>query len=332
MIPETLVPKESPLDWKDSLQQVVRNVSELLEILKIDPAHTPFDCDPQFPLRVPREFVAKMREGDINDPLLRQVLPLNTENEARTDYTFDPLQEPANSPLPGILHKFSGRVLFTLTKACAVHCRYCFRRHFPYEEHTPNRAEWLKNLAYIQADPSIREVILSGGDPLCLSDEWLATLIQALADIPQVQILRIHTRFPVMIPHRITTGLIQALKSRLSLVWVFHINHPYEIDGTFIKALAPLKTLGWTLLNQSVLLRGVNDEASVLIDLSHRLFEAGILPYYIHLLDRVQGTHHFDIPLKRALALKSAQQAALPGYLFPRWARETPGYPHKLLL
>lgn len=318
--------------WKHSLQQAVRSVDELLSLLNIlDPLDV--DVDSHFPLRVPREFIAKMRLRDPNDPLLLQILPLKEENIRVPLYTTDPVQERAANIHPGIIHKYPSKVLLTPTGACAVHCRYCFRRHYPYQENTPNEAQWAQNMAYIHSKPEITEVILSGGDPLSLSDIKLSALIKMIEHIPHIQIVRIHTRFPVMIPSRITDLLLDAVTSaRLQTVFVLHINHPNEIDAALADAVHALRARGFTVLNQSALLKGVNDHSDTLIELSYRLFQAGILPYYINLLDKVAGAHHFDIPRSEAIKLMSRQQAALPGYLMPKWVVDQPGAQSKISL
>ena len=330
MIPQNPPQQEPMLPWKRSLQQVVREVDKLLSLLSLTRDDLSVDCDPHFPLRVPLEFIQKMRMGDPNDPLLRQVLPLREENQTKAGFTLDYLSEKQTNPIPGILHKYSARVLLTPTRACAVHCRYCFRRHFPYEENAPSLAEWEKNLAYIRERPDIHEVILSGGDPLSLSDGFLKTLIGLIADIPHVKLLRFHTRFPVMIPSRINDQFMDHIHSRLLTTVVLHVNHPNEIDEELQQSVSLLKKNNITVLSQSVLLKGVNNDASVLTQLSYKLFEAGILPYYIHLLDRITGTHHFEVAESEAALLMHAQQLALPGYLMPRWVREVPGEGSKI--
>lgn len=327
---QNVVLQKSPIAWKKSLQQVVRSVSELLVLLNL--SIDDVDCDPTFPLRVPREFIAKMKPGDPHDPLLRQVLPLQEEHRLVEGYTTDPVGEKAANPAPGLLHKFPSRVLLTPTGACAVHCRYCFRRHFPYSENTPSRFEWDKSLDYVRQDPNIREVILSGGDPLSLQDAAIGQLIGLIAAIPHIQLLRFHTRFPVMIPSRITPELLQNIQCRLPTTFVLHINHPNEIDTALKEAVQCLKQAGILVLNQSGLLKGVNDSVDTLIELSYQLFAAGILPYYMNCLDKVAGAHHFDLPLTTARQLMKAQQEALPGYLMPRWMVEVPGEKSKIPL
>lgn len=280
----------------------------------------------QFALKVPRSFVAKMRCGDVNDPLLRQVLPLTDEQLPVSGYVTDPLEELDNNPLKGLIHKYRGRVLLTVAPACAVNCRYCFRRHFPYQDNSPARAEWQQVLEYIQADTSVNEVILSGGDPLLAPDRQLSWLVSALNDIAHLKRLRIHTRLPVVIPQRVDAALLGWLQAtRLQAVVVLHINHANEIDEQLVKKVSELKAVGATILNQSVLLKGVNDSAVALSALSEALFAAGILPYYLHVLDKTAGTAHFDCSDARAVELHNELLASLPGFLVPKLVREVPG-------
>ncbi|CAN5360268.1 EF-P beta-lysylation protein EpmB [soil metagenome] len=287
----------------------------------------------QFPLRVPRGFIARMRPGDPYDPLLRQVLPIEAECGQSAGFEIDPLGEHALCTGDGVLQKYAGRALLLTTGACAVHCRYCFRRHFPYAHETAAAGGWAAALDHIRRTPDLREVILSGGDPLSLADHKLARLAESLVAIPHVERLRIHTRQPIVLPERVDDGLTGWL-ARLSLhkIVVVHCNHPNEIDATVRSALQRLRDCGVTLLNQAVLLRGINDSAQVLVTLSEALFSAGVLPYYLHLLDPVQGTAHFDVPEDRAVAILGAVAGRLPGYLVPRLAREVAGRPAKTVL
>lgn len=285
----------------------------------------------QFPLRVPRGYVARMRPGDPDDPLLRQVLPLHEDLGALAGFAADPVGDLEAMPVPGLLHKYAGRVLLVATGACAVHCRYCFRRHFPYGEAHAAPRQWEAALSYIRRDASIEEVILSGGDPLSLSDRRLAELARALADIPHLRRLRIHTRQPIVLPERVDAALLRWLSAcPLQTVVVLHCNHANEIGPEVRTAIAALRDTGATLLNQAVLLRGVNDRLEELSALSRALFEAGVLPYYLHLLDRVTGAAHFEVPESEAIALHNELNGLLPGYLVPRLVREEKGAPSKL--
>jgi EF-P beta-lysylation protein EpmB len=286
-----------------------------------------------FGLRVPRSYVARMRHGDPDDPLLRQVLPLGEELAATTGFGADPLGEHASVRAPALLQKYHGRALLITTPACAVHCRYCFRREFPYAEVSGDAARWSLALAEIAGDPSLTEVILSGGDPLSLGDERLGDLLARLSAIPHVRRLRLHTRTPVVLPSRVDEGLEACLRrSGRPVVLVLHSNHPDELDADVAAACARLSACGVRLLNQSVLLKGVNDDPAVLQTLSERLFEIGVLPYYLHLLDRVRGAAHFEVSEEEGRRIAGDLAAKLPGYLVPRLVRETAGAPAKLAL
>ena len=320
--------------WQSLLAEAVKSTDELLRLLEIDPsAMNILPLDNDFPLRVPRGFISRMASGDINDPLLRQVLPVQEEMQPNTGYLPDPLDEQQTMQVPGLLHKYTGRALLTTTGACAVHCRYCFRRHFPYNEANPAVDNWEDSINWIKQNPDIREIILSGGDPLSLPDSRLHTLSKRLSELPGLHTLRIHTRLPIVLPERIDEGFLTWVGSqKLHVVMVVHSNHPNEIDGNVCKALNRLKQAGVTLLNQSVLLRGINDTATTLIRLSETLFSAGVLPYYLHQLDRVQGAAHFEVIDAIAITLIEEVRAALPGYLVPRLVRELPGESGKTAL
>jgi EF-P beta-lysylation protein EpmB len=321
--------------WQDAFAGAIRDPAELLRMLNLDPALLPAAqaTAARFPLRVPRGFIARMRSGDPDDPLLRQVLPLAAELEPAPGFVADPLDEQATQAAPGVLHKYPGRALLITTGACAVHCRYCFRREFPYAEHHAGVDEWRPALAYLAGDSSVREVILSGGDPLALSDRRLGELLTALDRIPHLERLRIHSRIPVVLPERIDSGLLETLvRTRLRLVVVIHANHPREIDEAVGVALQRLAGIGATLLNQTVLLWGVNDAPGILAELSETLFAARVLPYYLHLLDPVCGTAHFAVKESAALAIMKGLRQRLPGYLAPRLVREQPGQRAKTLV
>jgi EF-P beta-lysylation protein EpmB len=317
-----------PADWKRLWRDAVRDPRELLALLALEPlaAHISDAAAAQFPLRVPRGFVARMRRGDAHDPLLRQVLPLDEEDRPMPGYGVDAVGDAAARTATGVLQKYRGRALLVATGSCAIHCRYCFRRHFPYGEETATRDGWHDALERIRGDDSIDEVILSGGDPLSLATSKLAELTDALASIRHVRRLRIHSRLPVVLPERVDAGLLRWLGA---LPWplavVIHANHANEFDAGVDAALARLRDTGATLLNQAVLLHGVNDSVDTLAGLSERAYVAGVLPYYLHQLDRVDGTSHFEVGDDIALALHSALAARLPGYLVPRLVREVPG-------
>jgi L-lysine 2,3-aminomutase len=328
IIPLKQMPRQSD-GWTNALTQALTDPQQLLARLEL--TLDDVDCAPDFPLRVPLAFVDRMRPRDPHDPLLRQILPRTVERQSIDGFSDDPLTESAATRAPGVIQKYHGRVLLITTPVCAVHCRYCFRRAFPYAEH--QHAVTSEHLTVLESDASISEVILSGGDPLMLKDAPLARLVAQLEAVAHLRRLRIHTRVPVVIPERVTLELLELLqRTRLATSVVLHVNHPNEIAGGFVAALAALAGSGVTLLNQSVLLAGVNDDAKVLAELSQRLFEHRVLPYYLHLPDRVTGTHHFDVAEATGRALLGELARTLPGYLVPRLAREVPGAPAKQLL
>lgn len=317
--------------WQQELADAIRDPAELLSLLQLNAALLPAAqaAAAQFPLRVPRGFVRRMRPGDPQDPLLRQVLPLADELQPAQDYLSDPVGDLKALQTGGVIHKYHGRVLLVATGACAIHCRYCFRRHFPYAEANAAAGSFAQALTYIEARPEISEVILSGGDPLVLNDRRLGELAQALAAIPHLRRLRIHSRLPIVLPSRIDTELLAWFAgTRLKPVLVVHANHPRELDAEVAAAATRLREHGVALLNQAVLLAGINDDADVLVELSERLFALGIQPYYLHALDKVQGASHFnsDAVLRE---LMPALRARLPGYLVPRAVREEAGQPSK---
>ena len=317
-----------PVRWQQALREAVRDPRELLDLLGLDRLAPRLSDEAmvQFPLRVPRGFVARMRRGDPSDPLLRQVLPLDDEMRPMPGFGLDAVGDGAAKTAPGVIQKYRGRALLVATGSCAIHCRYCFRRHFPYAEETAARDGWREAVDLIRQDASIEEVLLSGGDPLSLSNGKLAELTGALADIPHLRRLRIHSRLPIVVPERVDDGLMGWLST---LPWpvtlVVHANHANEFDGTVDAALGRLRAAGVHLLNQAVLLRGVNDSVDALGALSERGFAAGVLPYYLHQLDRVAGVAHFEVDDARARALHAGLAVRLSGYLVPRLVREIPG-------
>jgi EF-P beta-lysylation protein EpmB len=317
--------------WQKELGEVITEPERLLALLSITPNDyiQHFKARTLFPVRVPLSFIKRMKKGDINDPLLKQVMPLSKEFLITDGYSSDPLDE-HDTVAEGLLHKYKHRVLMIVKTGCAINCRYCFRRHFPYQDNSPNKKRWQSALDYIAAHNEINEVIFSGGDPLMASDDHLAWLIEQIEKIPHVTRLRIHSRLPVVIPKRITKGLVTLLKqSRLKATMVLHINHPNEINHELIAALEPLREARIPLFNQSVLLRGVNDDANVLITLSEVLFDAGIQPYYLHLFDAVQGAAHFDVLEENAVEIVKTMLASLPGFLMPKLVREIAGQANK---
>ncbi|SMB49844.1 putative lysine aminomutase [Serratia proteamaculans] len=319
-------------DWLHQLADVITDPDELLQLLSLN-THPELpqgrEARQLFALRVPRAFAARMRPGDANDPLLRQVLTVSEEFINAPGFTTDPLDE-QRSVVPGLLHKYRNRALLLVKGGCAVNCRYCFRRHFPYQDNQGNKANWRQALDYIRQHPELDEIIFSGGDPLMAKDHELDWLIGELEAITHLKRLRIHTRLPVVIPARITPELCRRLSaSRLQVLMVTHINHANEIDRELQASMAQLRLAGVTLLNQSVLLRGINDDADTLAALSNALFDASILPYYIHVLDKVQGAAHFMVSDDEARAIMQALLSKISGYLVPRLTREVGGKPSK---
>ncbi|WP_343554794.1 EF-P beta-lysylation protein EpmB [Pantoea sp.] len=319
-------------DWLQQLADVVTEPAELLQLLSLD-QHADLaagaDARKLFALRVPRAFIARMKKGDAADPLLLQVLTSRQEFNDAPGYSTDPLDE-QSSVVPGLLHKYRNRALLLVKGGCAVNCRYCFRRHFPYQDNQGNKRNWQAALDYIAQHPELDEIIFSGGDPLMAKDHELAWLIDELEKIPHLKRLRIHSRLPVVIPARITEKLCQMLaETRLQVLMVSHINHAQEIGDALRDGMQLLKRAGVTLLNQSVLLRGVNDDAQTLANLSNALFDAGILPYYLHVLDKVQGAAHFFVSDEEARRLVRQLLAMVSGYMVPKLAREIGGEPSK---
>jgi EF-P beta-lysylation protein EpmB len=324
-------------NWRRALAEAVRDPVELCRLLDlpralVEPARR---AAAQFGLFAPRGYVARMKRSDVDDPLLRQVLPLGVELDVTAGFSADPVDDAAARLAPGLLQKYAGRVLLVTTGACAIHCRYCFRRHYPYADEPKSLAAWEPALAAIAADATIEEVILSGGDPLTLVDELLEPLVRRIEAIPHVRRLRIHTRLPIVLPERVDDrllGWLAAGRTRLTPVCVVHANHANELDGQVAAVLARLADAGVLLLNQTVLLRGVNDSVAALAGLSRRLVECRVLPYYLHQLDRVAGAAHFEVPEAEGLRLIELLQAGLPGYLVPRYVREMAGEESKTIL
>lgn len=334
MIPAN-APSTQPTPWQVQWREAVREPAELLAALGLERLsdRLAVGAARQFPLRVPRHFLARMLHGDANDPLLRQVLPLDAEDQPAAGFGLDAVGDLQARAAPGLLHKYEGRALLVATGSCAIHCRYCFRRHFPYAEETAAANQWSGALDHLRASPDIEEVLLSGGDPLSLSTGKLRQFTDALSGIGHVKRLRLHTRLPIVLPARVDAPLLDWIASLgQQCIVVVHANHPNEIDADVTSALSALREAGATLLNQAVLLRGVNDDVESLADLSLALFESGTLPYYLHQLDRVAGVAHFEVDDDRALQLAEALRARLPGYLVPKLVREVAGAGSKLPL
>lgn len=324
----------APTLWQQQLAEAFSNVEALCQHLQIDPASLPLLPDfKDFPLRVPRGFVDCMTPGNPHDPLLRQVLPLRDELQSYPGFSLDPVGDLAAVAEAGVIHKYQGRVLLIVTGGCAVHCRYCFRRNFPYGDVQLSTQKLTQALSYISARPDISEVILSGGDPLLLSDEKLAHLLQQLGAIAHIRRIRIHSRIPVVLPARVTGALLDTMSAlRQTVVLVLHANHAHELSTAVGAVCQQLRQRGITLLNQSVLLKDINDDSDSLTALSEQLFALGILPYYLHLLDRAVGTAHFEVSAVRAQQLLSELRRTLPGYLVPKLVQEQAGAAYKIPL
>ncbi|KPZ65395.1 L-lysine 2,3-aminomutase [Pseudoalteromonas sp. P1-16-1b] len=318
-------------NWQKELANVVTCPKVLLEMVGLSSQVHENDIKARslFPVRVPLPFIKKIRHGDANDPLLLQVMPRHQEFLTKSGFNKDPLLEQDNNQ-PGLLHKYKSRVLVMFKTGCAVNCRYCFRRHFPYQENQLNKRSLIDALSYIQADKNINEVILSGGDPLMAKDDAISWFLDELEQIPQIKRMRIHSRLPVVIPARITEQLCERLaKSPLKIIFVNHINHANEIDSDFKNAMNMLKQANVLLLNQAVILKDVNDTVDAQINLSEALFDANVLPYYLHLLDKVEGASHFDIDEAQAIKIMAELLEALPGFLVPKLVREIGGQKSK---
>ena len=312
--------------WQNQLARSIKDPEKLLKALELPLKHLPAlqQAHQLFPLRVTESYLNRIEKGNFNDPLLRQILPSASETIISPQFSQDPVGDKASEIQPGLLHKYKNRVLLTLTAACGIHCRYCFRRHFDYS--SSNAAKyWQDNLAYIQQHTEINEVIFSGGDPLSLNDQKLEIMVNDIATITHIKTLRIHTRQAIVLPERIDSALINwASNKQLNIVFVVHVNHPNEINTEVDQALSKLSKVGVTLLNQSVLLANINDSCEVLRELSNKLFSIGVMPYYLHLLDKVQGAAHFDVNEICATQIMNELRKELPGYLVPRLVKEIP--------
>ena len=326
--------RESSDRWQKKLAQGFTSATELLTYLELPLTLGEKRAEEQFASRIPLSFAKRMQKGNAQDPLLLQVLASSKELTQPPGYLLDPLGEQQKNPIKGLLHKYHGRVLVTLTGVCAINCRYCFRRHFPYQSNNPGLEGLQEIVEYITKDSTIHEVILSGGDPLLAADNRLAAFLLQLETIPHLRHLRIHTRIPVVFPERIDDNLLRVFsQSPLQKIMVLHVNHPQELNDPMVhQVLRSLRQVGFYLLNQTVLLQGINDEPAVLADLSYALFAQGVLPYYLHVLDKVAGASHFDMSRAKAKQVYSELQRVLPGYLLPKLACEEPGQLSKTLL
>lgn len=332
-----MIPIQNAIEnhWSTELAQAIKTPAELLPLLGLKAEDLPNAAlaMQSFRMLVPRPFVQRMTYGNPHDPLLKQVLADDIEMQSTAGYSKDPLNESAHTPQKAIVHKYERRVLVITTGVCAVNCRYCFRRHFPYGDNQLAQKEWDSVIAYLEQHPEVNEVILSGGDPLMLKDSQLAKQIDRLNALPQLKRLRIHSRLPVVIPSRINAELLAWIQlCRLDVVLVLHSNHGNEIDQTLAEKVSLLKQAGVTVLNQGVLLKGVNDTVEAQVELSERLFAAGILPYYMFTFDPIEGGAHFDLSVEHAQTLMGQVAQKLPGYLMPKLAKEIPGQPAKTVL
>jgi len=320
--------------WQQELAEGFNNIDDICEYLNISQADkTLLPSSSTFPLRVPREFVARMEKGNINDPLLKQILPTKNENISASGFSNDPVGDINAITEAGVIHKYQGRVLLITTGSCAINCRYCFRRNFPYSDFQLSTKKHQKAINYIQNRSDISEVILSGGDPLLLNEQKILGLMQQLQAIPHIKRIRIHSRIPIVLPSRITAELCNGLsKIKKELVLVAHSNHANELNSKVRSAFEDLKEANVTLLNQAVLLKGINDDSQQLIELSEKLFSMGVLPYYLHLLDRAAGTAHFETSENQAIALMNQLKKNLPGYLVPKLVREQAGAESKTII
>jgi EF-P beta-lysylation protein EpmB len=327
-------PVKKSANWREALKNAIRCGADLISILKLEKHFTYSPAAEQdFPVFVPWEYLSRMEVGNPADPLVRQVLALPAETALHTTASDDPVGDAHSTLSPGLIRKYQSRALLVTTGACAVHCRYCFRRHFPYEQSPRSLEQWQPALEAIRASPEIDEVILSGGDPLTIVDEQLELLTAAIASIPHVRRLRIHTRVPIVVPQRVTQELLNWLRTtRLAPIMVVHVNHANELDEATSQALTQLVDAGVPVLNQTVLLRGVNDDVASLVNLSRRLVDLRVMPYYLHQLDRVRGAVHFEVPIGKGLVLIEQMRAQLPGYAIPRYVQEIAGEDSKRVL
>jgi EF-P beta-lysylation protein EpmB len=326
---------EPSFSWQEAIKHAIRDSQRLCNILKLDNdlVRLSSSAAASFPVFAPREYIRRMQPGDPHDPLLQQVLATTDEDHSPSGFADDPVGDAEATLSPGLIRKYRSRALLITTGACAIHCRYCFRRHFPYQSAPKSVDDWQPALEEIASDPQIDEVILSGGDPLTVVDDTLAGLAARISQIDHVKRLRIHTRLPVVIPQRVNSDLLTWLRgTRLATIMVVHANHPNEIDEEVADSLTRLVDAGLPVLNQSVLLRGVNDDVDALVQLSRRLVNLRVMPYYLHQLDRVRGAAHFEVSIERGLELVEEMRKQLPGYAVPRFVQEIAGEESKTLL
>jgi len=320
--------------WQQDLADGFSNIEEICNYLNISHVAKEFTTTAStFPLRVPREFVDRMEKGNLNDPLLKQILPLKDEYITAPGFINDPVGDMDSMTETGVIHKYYGRVLLITTGSCAINCRYCFRRNFPYNDAQLSTKKNSIAINYIKKQQDISEVILSGGDPLLLNDQKIIELIQQIDSIPHIKRIRIHSRIPIVLPSRITTEFCNKLSLiKKDLVLVVHSNHSNELNTQVKLACKKLKNANITLLNQAVLLKGINDNVDQLCALHEKLFSFNILPYYLHLLDKAAGTAHFEVSQDIAISLINQLKKVLPGYLVPKLVREQAGASNKTII
>ena len=332
-LPALPLTESEPVHWQEAMKRAIRSSQQLRKAVGLPPdsskgvgADGKLAGEQNFPTFAPLEFVARIEPRNADDPLLKQVLPVTAEEVEHVGFASDPVGDLNALASPGVLHKYEGRALILTTSACGIHCRYCFRREFPYQQTGSRKDDWLPSIKYLQQRTDIEEVILSGGDPLTTTDEKLDQLITALEGIPHLKRLRLHSRMPIVIPQRITGELVKRLSSsRLSAWMVIHANHPQELSESVLSGTAQLIDAGVPVLNQAVLLRGVNDQTEVLVELCRRLVNHRIQPYYLHQLDRVRGAAHFEVPVETGLKMIENLRAVLPGYAIPQYVHEEAG-------
>jgi EF-P beta-lysylation protein EpmB len=320
--------------WQQELADGFSNIDEICKYLNIPLADNKATLSAiNFPFRVPREFVDRMEKGNLNDPLLKQILPTVDEHIATPDFTHDPVGDLQSMTETGVIHKYQGRVLLITTGSCAINCRYCFRRNFPYGDFQLSSSKYIKAINYIESHQDISEVILSGGDPLLLNDQKLIGLIQKIESIPHIKRIRIHSRIPIVLPSRITTELCEYLLAvKKDIILVVHANHANELNDKVKFACKQLKSANITLLNQAVLLKGINNTVERLSTLHEKLFTFNIMPYYLHLLDKAAGTVHFEVSEDEGILLMNQIKKILPGYLVPKLVKELTGATNKIII
>ena len=318
--------------WQQELRDMNLSLKQLLSYVHLD-EHPDFDANNDFPIRATASYLRRIIKGQVNDPLLKQILPIQQENNIHPDFLHDPLGEQLSNPQAGIVHKYFNRLLIVSTASCAIHCRYCFRRHFDYQSNRHSGQQWQANLKYIQTNTNINEVIFSGGDPLTQSNKSIEKQLHDLAQLPQIKHIRFHTRLPIVLPSRLDAALLTSLKNcPKKIVFVIHCNHAQELDQRVANGCQALHQHGVTLLNQSVLLKGINDHPNTLITLSERLFACGVLPYYLHRLDKVQGAAHFQVDHLKETWIIQQMRRRLSGYLMPKFVEEIAGESGKSLI